>query len=385
MLWADKHRPVSLDKLQLHGDVNNRLSRLLSNAIDFPHLLLYGPPGSGKGVRVHCILRHLFGPAVDRRKVSHKTFKSGSKTIELSLIGSMYHIELNPSEVGPFNDRMVVQEVIKEIASTSNVSSMTGAAENASASQSKESTTSPAAYKIVVLSEVDHLSLQAQQALRRTMEQYTQTCRLILVASSLTKVIGPLRSRCLGVRVSAPTVTESRMLLRRIADREQLQVSDAMLDRIGEASEFNLRRAILCLEAARVRHAAMSASSASTSSGSQQIILSDAMPLPQPDWADQIDFIARQVCEEQSGHRLLLVRQRLYELLSNCIPPTVILRSLTIALLRRCDDTIKTQIIEFSAEFDHRMAQGSKHIFHLEAFIAKFMATYKQWVLTTFG
>ena len=52
--------------------------------------------------------------------------------------------------------------------------------------------------------EADRLTADAQHALRRTMEKYMATCRIILCANSTSKVIPAIRSRCLGIRVAAP-------------------------------------------------------------------------------------------------------------------------------------------------------------------------------------
>ena len=61
---------------------------------------------------------------------------------------------------------------------------------------------------VVVLTEVDQLTRDAQHALRRTMEKYMATCRIILCCNSTSKVIPAIRSRCLGVRVAAPKIEE---------------------------------------------------------------------------------------------------------------------------------------------------------------------------------
>lgn len=58
---------------------------------------------------------------------------------------------------------------------------------------------------MILLTEVDRLTKEAQQALRRTMEKYMATCRIILCANSIAQVIPAIRSRCLAVRVPAPT------------------------------------------------------------------------------------------------------------------------------------------------------------------------------------
>ena len=44
--------------------------------------------------------------------------------------------------------------------------------------------------------------------------------------------------------------------------------------------------------------------------------------------------------------------------------------------MKNCDGELKTQLIEFAAEYEHRLTKGNKAIFHLEAFVAKFMAIY---------
>ena len=56
-------------------------------------------------------------------------------------------------------------------------------------------------FKVIVISEANRLSKDAQHALRRTMEKYTAHCRLILVTESISKLIPALRSRCLGIRI----------------------------------------------------------------------------------------------------------------------------------------------------------------------------------------
>ncbi len=61
---------------------------------------------------------------------------------------------------------------------------------------------------VVLLTEVDRLSRDAQHALRRTMEKYASVCRLILCCESTSRVIGPVRSRCLAIRVAAPSDIE---------------------------------------------------------------------------------------------------------------------------------------------------------------------------------
>lgn len=80
---------------------------------------------------------------------------------------------------------------------------------------------------------------------------------------------------------------------------------------------------------------------------------------------------------EQTPKRLLEVRAKLYELLVHCIPPEVIMRRLVGALVDLVEGDLKLALVEHGAFYEHRLEQGSKAIFHLEAFVAKTMATLK--------
>ena len=112
-------------------------------------------------------------------------------------------MELSPGDAGN-NDRFVIQDVLKEIASSKNIRSSVGTLQDGMGDNSEEKTSPETDIKVVVLNQVDRLSKQAQAALRRTMEKYAVTCRLILCCDSPSKLIAPLRSRCLGIRVAAP-------------------------------------------------------------------------------------------------------------------------------------------------------------------------------------
>ena len=169
LLWVDKHRPKTLDALDFHKPLSAQLKRMVT-AGDFPHTLIYGPSGAGKKTRVMALLRELHGPSVERLRAEQRTFKFGTtQPVELTILTSAHHIELNPSDAG-IRDRDVVQEVIKEIAQSAPVIKQTG----------EDGAPAPAHFKVVVLNEVERLSKPAQHALRRTMEKYVGTCRLLL-------------------------------------------------------------------------------------------------------------------------------------------------------------------------------------------------------------
>lgn len=385
MLWVDKHRPSRLQSLTYHTKLTQRLTSLASDPGGLPHLLFYGPPGAGKKTRVMTLLKQVFGNGADKLRLDKRTFTTPTKrTVEINMISSNYHIEMAPGDAG-LNDRYVIQDVIKEMASNKNIANLgsgsAGGGMFAPANAGDKTNDDDAGnkkkkptYKVVVLVEVDKLTRQAQAALRRTMEKYSSSCRLILICNNPSKVIDPVRSRCLGIRVAAPSHDEIAACLKTVARKESISLPDELAINISRSSNRNLRRALLMLESCHV-----------TTRDESPKSLKANTPIPHTDWERYIAQLAAGIVREQSPKSLIAAREKLYELLINCIPAQVILKTLVLELLPTLDDSIKGEVVQWAAFYEHRIALGSKEIFHLEAFIAKFMAVYKKYLNDLFG
>ena len=102
--------------------------------------------------------------------------------------------------------------------------------------------------------------------------------------------------------------------------------------------------------------------------------------LPELDWQVYLNETAAQIVQEQTPHRLEQVRDRLYELLAQGVPSDLIFKVLLKNLIKNCDMSLKTKAINYASLYEYRMQEGSKQIFHLEAFVAHFMSMYKKFL-----
>merc|ERR1712060_576376 len=221
-------------------------------------------------------------------------------------------------------------------------------------------------FKVLILGSVDMLSKEAQHCLRRTMEKYTAGCRLIMIAESPGRVIEALQSRALCIRVPAPSSQEGVETLREVARKEGIPPTSQAISMCAEESRRNMRRALMLLQASQLNH-----------SGGVDPRLAD--------WELYVKVIAEELVEEQSPKRLLKIRGRLYELLVNCIPSTVVFRTLVDSLVHKLDAEVKHDVVYWAAYYEHRMVRGTKAIYHLEAFVAKITSLYKRFLIRVFG
>lgn len=201
-------------------------------------MLVYGPSGAGKKTRVMSVLKELYGPGAEKIKINARVFQvSSSKKVEFTIVSSIYHLEITPSDMGN-NDRVVIQDLLKEIAQTQQV--------DVAAKQR---------FKTVMINEADLLTRDAQSALRRTMEKYSPNLRLILLANTTSNIIAPIKSRTLLIRVAAPSILDISGILEKVARKERVNLPkeqeerDALFSKIGSISQRNLRKALLIFEA----------------------------------------------------------------------------------------------------------------------------------------
>lgn len=349
-LWVDKYRPRTLEDLSHNDDLTYLLKSLSHQPRDLPHLLFYGPNGSGKKTRCMSLLESIFGTGVYRMKIDVRQFVTPSnRKLDLNVVSSAYHLEITPSDMGN-NDRIVIQELLKEVAQSEQVDFQ----------DSKEGLAHR--YKCVIINEADSLTRDAQAALRRTMEKYSKNIRLIMICDSMSSIIAPIKSRCFMIRCPAPGQDEMVQILTKVAQEENVKMeSRVILESIASACNGNLRVALLMLESMALTN---------------EMQLKSNTPIIRPDWESVILKMANKIQKDRSVSCLIECRSILYDLLAHCISAKIILQELTFALMKNCNsDKVKVEIMKSSSNFDERLSLGNKPIYHLEGFIARAMCS----------
>ena len=347
-LWIDKHRPKRLEELTIQPAANALLNSICKPS--FPHLLFCGPPGSGKKTRILAFIRQLKGKEISHPTVSTRTITEDGKNIDIQVTTSEAHIEITPADAG-MNDRRVITNFVKETATS-------GIATAGSANETDN-------IKIIVINEAHRLSRLAQQALRRTMEKNARTCRLILVADSLSQIIEPVRSRCLVIRTPRIPADQILSVVGQIASEEQFSIEESQLQDIANESNGNLRRAINLLEMLSIQK---------TGSSVQNIV---------PEWERYTDELCDVLLKNSlTPDTIKSIRVHLYELLVHCVPPTEIFKRIVMTILSQIDKNLVESVCDAAATYEARMQLGSKPVFHLEAFCARFICIYREYLAT---
>ncbi|RUP51410.1 P-loop containing nucleoside triphosphate hydrolase protein [Jimgerdemannia flammicorona] len=196
--WVEKYRPINLKDIVGNEDTVSRLE-VIAREGNMPNLIITGMPGIGKTTSVLCLSHQLLGPA----------FKEGV-------------LELNASDDRGID---VVRNRIKAFAQ-------------------KKVTLPPGRHKIVILDEGDSMTSGAQQALRRTMEIYSNTTRFAIACNQSSKIIEPIQSRCAILRYGKLTDRQVAKRLLEICEIEKVPFNDGGIEALIFTAEGDMRQAI---------------------------------------------------------------------------------------------------------------------------------------------
>lgn len=107
-------------------------------------------------------------------------------------------------------------------------------------------------YRIIFLDESDALTSEAQAALRRTMEQFSNNVRFILSCNYSSQIIDPIQSRCAVFRFSPLGDAAIETQVRHIATQEGIELTDDGVAALVYIAGGDMRAAINGLQAAAV-------------------------------------------------------------------------------------------------------------------------------------
>ncbi len=195
VIWTEKYRPKTFDDIKGQEEIVNKLRAFVKQK-NFPHLMFAGPAGVGKSTLALVIARTFFG----------ENYREN-------------FLEMNASDERGID---VVRVKVKDFARTKAIGNVP--------------------FKMIFLDECDALTKEAQQALRRTMENYTSTCRFILAANYSSKIIDPIQSRCAVFRFKQLAKEHALGHINHIVKSENLTMTDAAKDALVTVAEGDLRR-----------------------------------------------------------------------------------------------------------------------------------------------
>jgi len=307
-MWTEKYRPRSLDEIVDQEEIVNRLKSFV-NAKNVPHCIFAGPPGTGKTTAALCLARDLYGEGYRE-----------------------YIMELNASDERGIN---VVRETVKTFARTRSIGEVS--------------------FKILILDEADNMTSDAQQALRRTMERYTETARFILIANYSGKIIEPIQSRCAPFRFTYLPREDVIKRIRYICEQENVKILDGGIETILEISEGDLRKTENILQ---------TAASVGKPIGAETVysVVGRANP-----------YDVREMMLSALNGDFIGARNKLREMiLKYGLTGSDIIRQVHIEIFRlNIPDKWKIKLTDIIGEIDYRLIQGSNEEIQLSALLAR--------------
>ena len=309
-IWTEKYRPKDFSEIKGQKEIVKRIKAFVEQQ-NIPHLLFAGPAGVGKTTLALIIAKKLFGDSWHQN-----------------------YMDLNASDERGID---IIRNKVKDFARTKAIGNVP--------------------YKIIFLDECDALTREAQQALRRTMENYTQNCRFILSANYSSKIIDPIQSRCAMFRFKPLDKKEIFAIIESIEKEEKIKVNEKAKEALYTISEGDARRINNVMQ-----------SCAAISKDIDEAVVYSMASVAKPKEIDEVLKLALH-------NKFIDARSKLMDVMLNYgLSGIDIIKQIQQEILNlEIDNEKKMLLMEKCGEIEFRMTEGSDEFIQLETLLAAFV------------
>jgi len=309
-IWTEKYRPQDFSEIKGQKEIVRRIKAFVEMQ-NIPHLLFTGPAGVGKTTLSLVIAKKLFGDSW------HQNF-----------------LELNASDERGID---IVRNKVKDFARTKAIGDVP--------------------FKIIYLDECDALTREAQQALRRTMENYTKTTRFILSANYSSKIIDPIQSRCAMFRFKPLEKKDIFAVIEKIEKDENIKIDEKAKEALFIISGGDARKINNILQ-----------SSAAISKDITEETIYSMASVARPKEVDEVLKLAL-------SNKFVDARNKLMDVMLNYgLSGLDIIKQIQQEILNLdLNNESKMLLMEKCGEIEFRMTEGSDEFIQLEALLSQFV------------
>jgi replication factor C subunit 3/5 len=204
--FVEKYRPTKFEDI-ISNNENIKILKNMLKSGSLPHLLFHGTSGVGKTSAILALAKELYGNSMN-----------------------LIIMKLDASDDRGINS---VRDDIKGFAEKKNMFQK--------------------GTKLIILDEADSMTFDAQFALRRIIEKYSDNTRFCLICNYENKIIPAIRSRCANFKFSPIDKEEICTTLKKISIQENIKICDKSLGILSQISNGDLRKGINFLQSISMR------------------------------------------------------------------------------------------------------------------------------------